>query len=91
MADNSDNIMILNIFLENPIMIDHNIGLNKMPVKRLSGSFLSFFFIQVQTVRKQQKKFCKLIILFLDLLNLHLFFSMCKQTLLTAYQTEKNY
>ncbi len=34
---------IINIFLENPIMIHHDICLNKMPVKRLSASFLSLF------------------------------------------------
>ncbi len=32
--------VIINIFIENPIIIHHNIYLNKMPVKRLSASFL---------------------------------------------------
>ncbi len=34
---------ITDIFLENPIMLHHDIGLNKMPVKRLGASFLSLF------------------------------------------------
>ncbi len=34
---------IIDIFLENPIMIHHDICLNKMPVKSLSASFLSLF------------------------------------------------
>ncbi len=33
--------LIIDIFLENPIMIHHDISLNKMPVKRLSASFIS--------------------------------------------------
>ncbi len=34
---------ILDIFLENPIMIHHDICLNRTPVKRLSASFLFLF------------------------------------------------
>ncbi len=41
---------IIYIFLETPIMIHHDICLNKMPVKRISARS---FFTQVQTVRNQ--------------------------------------
>ncbi len=34
---------IINIFLENPVMIHHDICLNRIPVKRLSASCLSLF------------------------------------------------
>ncbi len=48
---------IINIFLENPIMIHHD---KQNACEKVKCKFS--FFIQVQTVRKQQKKFCKSIL-----------------------------
>ncbi len=51
---------ITDIFLENPIILHHDIGLNKMPVKRLGASFLSLF--KSKLLENSKKKICNSIV-----------------------------